>query len=260
MIEKDLVLYETQNRIAYITLNRVEKRNALNPDLIDALTATLVEASEDENVKVIVLKANGDVFSAGADLAYLQQLQQNSIAENIEDSKKLKQLYTTIAYLPKIVIAQVEGHAIAGGCGLATVCDIIFSVEEAKFGYTEVKLGFVPALVSCFLMRKTSETIVKRILLTGDLFSAQEALQYNLITFVTNKAEINQKVNEFATKLCNNASENSLMVTKQLINQTTFSGLEKSLDLAVEINARVRESDDFNKGVSAFLNKTEINW
>jgi methylglutaconyl-CoA hydratase len=257
---QDLVLYEVANRIATITLNRVDKRNALNPDLVVQLTANLLKAEEDDKVKVIVLKANGSVFSAGADLAYLQQLQQNSYEENLADSNQLKKLFTTICYLPKIVIAQVEGHAIAGGCGLATVCDIIFATPESNFGYTEVKLGFVPALVSCFLMRKTSETIAKRILLTGELFSATDALKYNLITFVTNKEEIAQRVNEFAVDLCNNASSNALMVTKQLINQTTYPWLEKSLDMAVQINARVRESDGFKKGIDSFLKKEITKW
>lgn len=255
-----LVLYEVIDRIATITLNRVDKRNALNPDLVEQLTNNLLRAEENDDVKVIVLKANGAVFSAGADLAYLQQLQQNSYEENLADSNQLKKLFTTICYLPKIVIAQVEGHAIAGGCGLATVCDVIFAVPEASFGYTEVKLGFVPAIVSCFLMRKTSETIAKKILLTGELFSADQALAYNLITFVTKREEIAQKVNEFALSLCNNASSNSLMITKQLINQTTYPLLDKTLDMAVQINARVRESDDFKKGVASFLKKEKINW
>ncbi|MNX46034.1 2,3-dehydroadipyl-CoA hydratase [compost metagenome] len=217
-------------------------------------------ASEDNAVKVVILKANGSTFSAGADLAYLQQLQQNSYEENLADSENLKTLFTTIYYLPKVVIAQVEGHAIAGGCGLATVCDIIFAVPEASFGYTEVKLGFVPAIVSCFLLRKTSETVAKRILLSGTLFSAQEALSYGLITFVTNKADISLNVNNFALSLCNEASANSLMVTKQLIGQTTNPELDKSLSEAVRINARVRESEDFRKGVAAFISKEKINW
>lgn len=259
MSEK-LVLYQVADRIASITLNRVDKKNALNPDLINQLIDHLLMAEEDDNVKVVVLKANGDVFSAGADLAYLQQLQQNTYEDNLADSNQLKKLYTTICYLPKIVIAQVEGHAIAGGCGLATVCDIIFAVPEAKFGYTEVKLGFVPAIVSCFLMRKTSETIAKKLLFSGELFPAADALKYNLITFVTNKEEIAQKVNNFAIDLCINASANALMVTKQLINQTTYPWLEKSLEMAVQINARVRESDDFKKGVSNFLQKEKTNW
>lgn len=259
-MSEQLVNYQVSNRIASITLNRPEKRNALNPTLIQQLTDSFLRAEEDDAVKVIVLKANGDVFSAGADLAYLQQLQQNTHEENLADSALLKKLYTTICYLTKVVIAQVEGHAIAGGCGLATVCDIIFAVPEAKFGYTEVKLGFVPAIVSCFLMRKTSETIAKRILLTGELFSATQALDYNLITFVTKREEIAQNVNDFAVNLSNEASANALMVTKQLINQTTYPMLEKSLELAVQINARVRESDDFKNGIAAFLRKETIKW
>lgn len=255
-----IVLYEVIDRIATITLNRPEKRNALNDELVAKLIEQFLRAGEDEMVKVIILKANGPTFSAGADLAYLQRLQQNSYEENLFDSNQLRKLYTTICFLPKIVIAQVEGHAIAGGCGLATVCDIIYAVPEAKFGYTEVLLGFAPAIVSCFLMRKTSETIVKSILLTGELFSAETALNYQLITVVTKKEEIGQIVKDFALNLCNNASGNSLMVTKQLINQTTYPWLERSLDMAVQINARVRESEDFKKGVDAFLTKEKINW
>jgi methylglutaconyl-CoA hydratase len=255
-----LVLYSISQRIATISINRPEKRNALNPELVSQLTAAFVKASVDDEVKVVILKANGSTFSAGADLAYLQQLQQNTYEENLADSENLKNLFTTIYYLPKVVIAQVEGHAIAGGCGLATVCDIIFSVPEASFGYTEVKLGFVPAIVSCFLLRKTSETIAKKILFTGALFSAQEALNYGLITFVTNKADISLNVNNFALSLCNEASANSLMVTKQLIGQTTNPELDKSLSEAVRINARVRESEDFRKGVAAFISKEKINW
>jgi methylglutaconyl-CoA hydratase len=259
-MSEHLVLYSVSNRVATITLNRPEKRNSLNAELIQQLTGRLLEASEDDLVKVIILKANGPSFSAGADLEYLQELQANSHEANLSDSENLKRLFTTIYYLPKVVIAQIEGHAIAGGCGLATVCDIIFSVPEARFGYTEVKLGFVPAIVSCFLVRKTSETIVKRILLTGELFSAQQALDFGLITFIQEKADIEQKVNAFALNLCEQTSSNSLMVTKQLIGQTTNPTLEKSLELAVQINARVRESADFKKGVASFLNKENINW
>lgn len=259
-MSESLVLYTVANRIATITLNRPEKKNALSADLVAQLTEVMLDAAEDDLVKVIVLKANGNVFSAGADLAYLQQLQNNSHEENLTDSRNLEKLFKAIYYLPKVVIAQVEGHAIAGGCGLATVCDIIFSVPEAKFGYTEVKLGFVPAIVSCFLLRKTSETLAKRLLLTAELFSAQQALDFGLITFLAEKEEIDAKVQEFSLNLCEQASSNALMVTKQLIGQTTNPTLEKSLDIAVQINARVRESADFKKGVASFLNKEPIQW
>lgn len=120
-----LIQYQVEQRIAEITLNRPEKRNALNPELVKELTNAFVKAQNDDSAKVIVLKANGDVFSAGADLAYMQQLQNFSYKENIQDSTALKNLFQTIRALPKVVIAQVEGHAIAGGCGLATILSLI---------------------------------------------------------------------------------------------------------------------------------------
>lgn len=257
---ESLVLYSVEDRIATITINRPEKRNALNPQLISELTDTFIRASEDDEVKVVVLSANGGSFSAGADLEYLQQLQHNTFEENVADSNNLKKLFTTIYYLPKVVIAQVEGHAIAGGCGLATICDFVFATPESNFGYTEVKIGFVPAIVSCFLKQKVNETIAKEILLTGKTFSAEKALEYKLINYVTNSSEIHQTVKEFALSLCRESSGNSLMITKQLINQTTNPTLEKSLEFAVQINARVRESEDFKKGIASFLNKEKINW
>lgn len=260
LMNESLVLYTVDARVAAITINRPEKRNALNSEIVTQLIECFIRASEDDGVKVVILNANGPVFSAGADLGYLQQLQQNSYEENLLDSENLKRLFTTIYTLPKVVIAQVQGHAIAGGCGLATVCDIIFAVPEANFGYTEVKLGFVPAIVSCFLIRKAGETIAKKLLLTAKIFSAEQALNYGLITFVSPKEDIEHAVKDFALNLCSEASANSLMVTKQLIGQTTNPLLENSLSLAVQINARVRESEDFKSGVDAFLNKRKNQW
>jgi len=259
-MENSLVLYQVNHRIAEITINRPEKRNALNPALVEALKSAFKRAEEDQNAKVVVLKANGDVFSAGADLAYMQQLQTFSYEENIQDSSALKDLFEIIRTLSKVVIAQVEGHAIAGGCGLATICDIIFAVPEAKFGYTEVKLGFVPAIVSCYLVQKVGETLAKKLLISGDLFTAEEALHYNLITYVTKAEEIALMVNNFALNLCNSASGNSLSLTKQLINHTSNTWLDSCLNEAVKTNAKTRESDDFKKGISAFLAKEKINW
>ncbi len=146
----DIVLYEVKERIGYLTLNRPEKRNALNFELVAALKEAFTRAENDPGVKVVVLRANGEAFCAGADLAYLQQLQQFSFEENLADSNHLKDLFLMIYQLKKVVIAQVQGHALAGGCGLATVCDFVFAVPEAKFGYTEVKIGFIPALVLVF--------------------------------------------------------------------------------------------------------------
>ncbi|MFN3840934.1 MAG: enoyl-CoA hydratase/isomerase family protein, partial [Cyclobacteriaceae bacterium] len=166
------LLYTVSNRIALITLNRPEKRNALNAELVKELTDCLEETGRDDRVKVIILKSAGEAFCAGADLAYLQQLKRNSLEENLSDSNNLKTLYTRIYTLTKPVIAQVQGPALAGGCGLATVCDFCFSVPEATFGYTEVKIGFIPALVMVFLIRKIGDGKARELLLSGNLISA----------------------------------------------------------------------------------------
>ena len=149
-----LVEYEAKDRIGFLTLNRPTKRNALNHELVTELLLGFQKAASDDSVKVIVLRANGETFCAGADLVYLQQMQKFSYEENLSDSLQLKELFLQIYTSKKVVIAQVQGAALAGGCGLITVCDFVFAVPEAKFGYTEVKIGFVPAIVMVFLLRK----------------------------------------------------------------------------------------------------------
>src|SRR5689334_2261149 len=168
------------NRIGFITLNRPEKRNALSYELIAELKEAFARAEADERAKVLVLKANGEAFCSGADLAYLQKLQGFSFEENIADSNHLKELFHQIYTLKKVVIAQVNGHALAGGCGLATVCDFSFAVPEAKFGYTEVKIGFIPAIVMVFLLRKIGEARSKQLLLSGELITADDAMRLSL--------------------------------------------------------------------------------
>lgn len=256
----NLVNYEVHKRIAYITLNRPEKRNALNSDLIEGLTKAFEQAEGDTTVKVVVLKAEGQVFSAGADLEYLQQLQNNSYEENIADSEKLKKLFLTIYNLNKITVAQVEGHAIAGGCGLATVCDFVFAVPEAKFGYTEVKIGFIPALVAAFLLKRIGEARCKELLLSGILINAQKANEYGLINFVSEKLEIKQTVQQYAESLCNEVSESSIMLTKKLLSQLNCQPLNQSLDIAVKANANARTIPDFKTGINSFLINKKINW
>ena len=194
----EFVNYTVKNRLAYITLNRPEKRNALNNQVVKELTEAFEFAEKDDNAKVIVLNAIGDAFCAGADLAYLQSLQKNTYNENLADSNTLKELFKLIYTLDKIVIAQVEGHAIAGGAGLATVCDIVFSVPEAKFGFTEVKIGFVPAIVSIFAIRKLGESWTKRLLLTGDIINTTNAKECGIVNFIYTKTEIKKAVRKFA--------------------------------------------------------------
>ena len=249
-----------ENRVAYITLNRPEKRNALNAQVVQDLKDLFLEAEHSDDAKVIVLKANGDAFCAGADLAYLKELQNNSFEENIADSNHLKELFEQIYHNKKVVIAQVEGHAIAGGGGLATVCDFVFSVPEAKFGFTEVKIGFVPAIISVFILRKIGEMRTKELLLTGDLVSANKAKALNLINFVVDKDNIEDDVQSFAEKLINNCSGDSLGLTKELLANVSSMNYKDGLNYASEMNANARGTKDCIAGISAFLNKEQIKW
>lgn len=255
-----MVNYHVSDRIGYITLDRAEKRNALNNQMVTELKEAFKKAKEDETCKVVVLKANGDAFCAGADLAYLKQLQKNNFEENLTDSKHLMSLFQKIYELPKVVIAMVEGHAIAGGAGLATVCDLVFSVPEAKFGYTEVKIGFIPAIVSIFLNRKVSESHTKDLLLSGRLISADEAKNMGMINFIYNADEIEQQTTKYAQRLCSETSGISLGLTKKLINHTQNLQLKEFLIVAAEMNAEARGSEDCKRGISAFLNKEKIMW
>lgn len=256
----ELLEYSTTDRIASITINRPEKRNALNPELISELTKAFVNAINDDDVKVIVLKANGSVFSAGADLDYLMYLQNHTEKDNLEDTLSLKELLLTIYRSPKLVIARVEGHAVAGGCGLISVCDLVFSVPEAKFGYTEVGIGFIPALVTCFLLRRIGEGRAKELLLSGELITAQTASDYGLINFVFSKEEIAAAVNSYVSKFIQSVSANSITQGKVLIDYVQDHSLEDSLNLAVKMNVEIRSSSDCKRGVAAFLNKEKLNW
>lgn len=252
--------YQVDNRIAYITLNRPEKRNAFNRELVSELKDAFSQAEKDASVKVIVLKAEGKVFCAGADLAYLQSLQKHTFDENLEDSTYLKELYLQIYTHPKVVIAAVQGHALAGGCGLITVCDFVFSVPEAKFGYTEVKIGFVPAIVMTFLIRKIGEGRAKEMLLSGDLIDASQAQSYGFVNKIVSEEDLVSQTNAFAQHLCQTNSAEAMQATKQMIAAVQTMPLADALTYAAEMNAKARAFEDCKKGINTFLNKEKLSW
>lgn len=246
--------------MATITLNRPEKRNALSHELVSELKQAFQKAANEPKVKVIVLKAEGNTFCAGADLAYLQQLQSNTYEENLEDSMNLKELFEMIYTVPKVVIAQVQGHAIAGGCGLATVCDLVYAVPNAQFGYTEVKIGFVPAIVMVFIVRKLGDAKARELLLTGQLISAQKAMELGMVNEVVPPEQLGQRVNEVARQLINTNSEQSMGLTKQMMAEVQQMSIVEALQYAAEQNAHARSTKDCKKGISAFLAKEKISW
>jgi len=254
------IKYESRERIGYITLSRPEKKNALNAEVVAELIQAFEQAENDGSSKVIVLKAEGDVFCAGADLAYIQKLQGNTFEENHEDSILLKDLFLQIYQLNKVVIAQIQGHAIAGGAGLAALCDFSFSIPDAKFGYTEVRIGFIPAIVLVFLLRKVGESKAKELLLSGNLIDSKTAMNMGLINWVVDNKELELKVNDFAQTLVQKNSGQSMEVTKKMISKVQSMELEKALEYATEMNAKARQSEDCRKGIEAFLLKEKIKW
>jgi len=254
------LLYAVRDRIAYITLNRPEKSNALCFELISELRVAFKSAEDDDEVKAVILRATGDAFCAGADLQYLQDLQTNSFEQNHADSDHLKNLLAQIYQSKKVVISQVHAPALAGGCGLATVCDFTFAAPEAIFGYTEVRIGFVPAIVMVFLLRKVGEAKAKQLLLGAPTITAGEALDMGLIHFIRDKDSLDQEVTEFALRLIENNSAYAMGVTKQMIAKVQSLGLQEALDFASEMNAKARSSDDCKRGIAAFLNKEKITW
>lgn len=254
------LLYSAAKRVATLTLNRPDKRNALNYNLVAELKDALLQAEKNPEVKVIVIKGAGKAFSAGADLAYLQRLQNMSPEENLADSAHLMELFLRIYKHRKPIIAQIEGHAIAGGCGLATVCDFSFAVPEAKFGYTEVRIGFIPALVMVFLLRKLGEAHARELLLTGELLSAERAEHIGLINRVVEADAMDEHVASFAEMLASKNSGGSMEITKRMIADVQNMPLEDALTFAAKMNAHVRGTAECQRGIAAFLNKEKLEW
>jgi methylglutaconyl-CoA hydratase len=256
----EIVHYVVEGGIAYITMNRPEKKNALSAALIEALTSSFQQAAKDVEVKIIILKAEGDVFCSGADLDHLKQLQHYTFEENQIDSNRLKDLFELIYTLPKVVIAQVQGSALAGGCGLVNVCDFSFAVPSAKLGYTEVRIGFIPAIVMVFLIRKIGDAKARKLVLTAELISANDAKEIGLLTDVVGTEELSKFVSDFANKLIRQNSTQAMGLTKQMLAHVPALSLDQALAYASKMNATARATEDCQKGIAAFLNKQPISW
>ena len=260
MIGFKYITLSSSDRVGVITLNRPEKRNALSFDLISELKVAFERYENDAQVNIIILKANGPSFCAGADIADLQRLQDYSFEENLTDSNHLKELFLTIYTLKKVVIAQVRGHAMAGGCGLVTVCDFAFAEPDAMFGFPEVRIGFIPAIVMIFLLRKVGEAKAKHLLISGKTFSAEQARETGLVYEIVESSSLDSRVMDFSKKLVESNSSQAMMLTKQMLTKLHSMSLLESLAIAADMNARARETEDFNRGIQSFLNKEKPSW
>lgn len=248
-----MINYSVNNKIGLIKLNRPEKRNALHPDLVKVFKEKLEHAEKDEKVSLVIITGEGKSFCAGADLSYLNDLRNYSSLENEEDSKSLADLFLQIYNFPKPTIAAVNGAAIAGGCGLVSVCDLIVADrQQAKFGYSEVKIGFIPAVVSIFLVRKIGEGRAKHLLLTGEIINAEKAFQIGLVNYLAD--DVQQFSTELADELLKN-SDYSMQFTKKIVNDISTLPVEKAVEYCIGLNALSRTSKDFINGLSSFLNK-----
>jgi methylglutaconyl-CoA hydratase len=248
-----MIKSEIKNNTAILTLNRPEKRNALHPFLIEQLKSKIIEYKKNDLVKSLIITGEGNTFCAGADLEYLQNISNNSSTENYEDSKSLAELFLMVYEFPKPTIAAVNGSAIAGGCGLASVCDfIIANPDKSKFGYTEVKIGFIPAIVSIFLIRKIGEGLAKQLLLEGDMITGNRAYEIGLANYLAEDV-FAESIN-LAEKL-NKNSATSMKMTKKMIDNISNLSVRDAVDHCINLNVISRSTEDFNKGIQSFLSK-----
>src|SRR5216684_1311294 len=235
--------------IATITLSRPDKRNAISYELIDDLIRALEEVSNSA-ARILILTGAGKAFCSGMDLDNLKALIGRTPEQNLADSRTMVGLFRSLYEFPKPTIAAVNGAAIAGGTGLALLCDFTLAVPEAKFGYTEVRIGFVPAIVSTFLLRQVGEKIARDLLLTGRMIAAEEAARMGLVNEVVAPERLMQRARELAALLMEN-SPLSLRMTKRLLNEHARADLDVHIDAAVRENAAIRSTADFREGITS---------
>ena len=246
------------DNVATLTLNRPDKRNALSLQVLDELTRALDEI-EKSAAQILILTGAGKAFCAGMDLEELKSLTGKSHAENVSDSRKMAHIFRRLYEFPKPTIAAVNGAAIAGGTGLATMCDFTLAAPEAKFGYTEVRIGFVPAIVSSILVWQVGHKIARDLLLTGRIFDAAEAHRLGLVNELVVAEQLMNRAGELAMQLMDN-SPTSLRLTKKLINGFVSAQLDVQIGQAIEENAAIRQTADFREGVTSFLEKRKPRW
>ena len=249
---------ETDGTLALITLHRPEKRNAISAAMIADLLAVL-EDVESGSERVAILTGAGKAFCAGMDLDALKSLASQSPEQNLADARRTAGFFRRLWSFPKPLIAAVNGAALAGGCGIATLCDFTLAAPEAKFGYTEVRVGFIPALVSMFLERQVGEKLSRDLFLTGRILDAAEAKAAGLVTRVVPAEQLLDVARELAATLIGN-SPGSLLATKRLLVRASEAEIDRRIELAVAESVAIRSTPDFREGLAAFLEKRAPRW
>ncbi len=254
MADGEVVIYSVEGHVAHITLNRPEKRNALNDAVIAGVKDGLRRAAQVEDVRVVVIAGAGKDFCSGADLSALQKVAGASVAENAEDARALLELFLLIRQVPVPVVAAVTGRALAGGCGLATACDLVLASASARFGYPEVKIGFVPAMVMAILRRNVSEKRAFELITRGEELSAHEAKEMGLVNQVFSDETFAADVDAYVKRF-EQLSKQAIVLTKGLLYQIDGMAFVEALETGADVNVIARMTDDCQKGIARFLQK-----
>jgi len=250
----DIVVRVTEGPLLILTLNEPDRANPLSPEMAAALKTAFEDAAVDPAVRAVILTGAGKHFSAGADLAALELLAEGGGAEaNLADSRRLEELFAVLLAHPKLTVAAVHGAAIAGGCGLATACDFVVAEARSKFCYTEVKIGFIPALVSTFLTRRVPGHRARRLLLDPEMLDGSKALALGLVDELAGEGEVLARAKALALSICRKASPSALAATKALMNNTVGLDWREALAAAAEANAEQRMHPECRRGVRSFL-------
>jgi methylglutaconyl-CoA hydratase len=258
MKDYETLFVESTEQVATVTFNRPDKRNAITTQMIAELQDVL-DSIEKTQTRVVILTGSGKAFCAGIDLDMLRNIAKQSPGENQDDSRRIAKMFRKIWSFSRPMIAAVNGHALAGGCGIATLCDFTLAVPEAKFGYTEVKIGFLPAIVSVFLTRQIGEKRARDLLLTGRLIEASEAKEMGMVNEIVAPENLMARANELAETILA-ASPSSITRAKHLLISAAAAGVDADLERAVLESARVRCTPDFKEGLAAFLEKRKPMW
>lgn len=248
------ILYSVEQSVARITLNRPDKRNALDDQIINEMKHALDEAARDASVRVVVVSGAGKDFCSGADLAALRRISEASVTENVADARNFAEMFVAMRRHPRPIIAAVRGRALAGGCGVATACDLILASESAQFGYPEVNIGFIPAMVMVILRRNLSEKRAFELITRGDVISARAALEMGLINRVFADDEFDAQVEAYVNQMAKK-SASAVSLAKNLLYHMDAMSFESALEAGVQLNAITRMTDDCKRGVERFLKK-----
>jgi len=249
------IRYHVEAGVARLTLNRPEKRNALDAELISEVKDAVSAAGRDEQVRVVVLAGAGADFCSGADLSGLQRAREAGVLDNMADARKMAELFSDMRHHPRPIVAAVRGRALAGGCGLATAADIILASESAQFGYPEVNIGFIPAMVMAILRRSLSEKRAFELIATGEIIPAQAALDYGLVNRVFADETFDLDVDAFAGKLAAK-SASAVSLSKHLLYHMDGMSFEAAIEAGVHLNAIARATEDCRQGIDRFLKKS----